>query len=90
MHLHALAVCNGFGRVTRAIEVGRINRIQRDICKAVSQIRQLLVRPLGEQTVVLSVTAAIYIALCLGVTNQIDCCHTSTAPVRSVTFSMPC
>ncbi len=90
MHLHALAVCNGFGCVTCTIEVGRIDGIQWNIFEAVSQIRQLLVCPLGEQTVVLSVTAAIYIALCLGVTNQIDRCHTSTAPVRSVTFSMPC
>ena len=89
-HLHALAVGDGLGRMARAVKVRRVHCIQRHIGKPVCQIRELPEPALGQQAVILPMAAAVYIALGLGMADQIYRCHTCTAPVSSVTLSTPC
>ena len=77
MQLQPLRLIDGPGGGAGPEQVAAVHRVNVYVVKALFQYPELLIAPVGDQAVVLAVGDAVEVALRLGVTDQINSCHST-------------
>ena len=78
----ALGAADGLGGGHGAEEVAGIHGVDGDGGEARLQGFDLPVAVVGDEAVILAVDAAVQVALRLGVSNEVQCCHALVSPSR--------